>query len=154
MSSFAPSLDGLTAGQVDDVARHLEQSYHLNYGFLERQEQMVFRVGAEETQRTEPPAVFLRELSAAVRAGGPVSIKVPRGKPDQYRISELLGQSANRAAREVAGRYGTEAASTLALWTRAWDDTRRLSSDELERAEWITMPGQQAAPQPVGRIIG
>ena len=37
-------------------------------------------------------------------------MKVPRAKPDLYRASELLHQSARRAAREATGPYGAEAA--------------------------------------------
>ena len=67
VSDYTTSLDGLTAGQLEDVARHLQQTYHMVYGMLERQEQLIFRVGPAETQRTEAPAVFLRQLADAVR---------------------------------------------------------------------------------------
>lgn len=155
MSTFTIALNGLTAGQLEDVGRHLETTYSLVYGMLERQEQLIFRVGLAETQRTEPPAVFLRELAAAVRAGGPVSVKPPRGKPDCYRVSELLRQSHDRAVREAHGPYGGEAASALARLCQEWDSGQKLSGDELERAEWVSLPGSAAAArEPAGRIVG
>lgn len=155
MSTYTATLTGLSAGQLEDVERHLRQTYSMIYGMLERQEQLLFRVGIAETQRTETPAVFLRTLADQIHAGGPLKVMVPRAKQDQYRISELLRQSHTRAAREATGPYGQEAAAVLARMTREWDDQRRLSNDETERAEWISLPGTAAAAaEPVGRIVG
>ena len=155
VSDFTTSLDGLTPGQLEDVAEHLSTSYHLLYGTVETNKVALFgHLGTTlaDVQSKEPPAVFLRELADAVRAGGPVKVAVPRHKADAYRVSELLHQSARRAARDVSGRHGAEAAAALARMTRDFDDQRRLSGDELERAEWVSLPGQKAPAAPA-RII-
>lgn len=126
---------GLTEWPRAEVARHLQQTYSLVYGVLERQEALVFRLppGDPAVVRTEPPAVFLRELAAAAAAGG--SVKTPRmGKPDATRVSELLRQSADRAAREARDDTVTR---FLAQLCHDWDTTHRVPVDEYERAEYV-----------------
>ena len=140
MGSYTTSLDELTAAGREDVVRHLEQTYHLNYGSIERQDMIFFRCGLADVQSPAAPAVFLRDLIAAVRDDGPVRVQLPARKPDQYRVAELLGQSARRAALQVSGAYGAAAAAVLARMTQEWDTQRKLSTNELERAEWVALP--------------
>jgi hypothetical protein len=110
----------------------------MNYGHLERQDALVFRLAYDDPAviRTEPPAVLLRELAAAAAAGG--TVKAGRmGRPDNARVSELLRQSASRAATE--GRDGG-VTQFLAALVREWDAARRLTQfDEYQRAELVRM---------------
>lgn len=119
--------------QRREVERHLAQTYQMNYGGLERQDALVFRlpVGDPATIRTEVPAVLLRELRDAAAGGG--SVKVPRlSKPDSVRVSELLMQTANRADREA--RDGEVTRFLASLW-RDWDTAHKVPADEYQRAE-------------------
>jgi hypothetical protein len=121
------------------LARHLEQTYHMRYGGLERMDATIFRLpyGDPATIRTEPPAVLLRELAAAARAG--TAVRVPKmGKPDRTRFSELLRQSRDRAAREPQWG-GDVVALRLAAMCREWDDRYGVPPSEYERAEYVAL---------------
>ena len=125
----------LTEWQRAEISRHLSQSYAMNFGGLERQESLIFRLpfGDPATVRTEPPAVLLRELAAAAAAGG--TVKPPRmSRADATRMSELLRQSADRAGREARDDQVT--ADLARLW-RDWDIDRQVPQDDYERSELV-----------------
>lgn len=141
------AFEGLNEWQRAEVHRHLEQTYNMTYGSLERQDALMFRLpmGDPSTVRTEAPAQVLRALRDAASAGTPV--KVGRmGKPDDARVSELLRQSADRAGRE--GRDGQVTQFLAGLW-RDWDQRRALARyDEHQRAElvhWNDKPARRGA---------
>lgn len=133
----------LSEWQRAEVGRHLAQTYGMNYGGMERQEALMFRLrqGDPAVVRTEPPAVLLRELRDAAAAGG--AVKTPRlSAPDEARVSELLLQTAERASREARDGQVTEFLSQI--W-RGWDAARKVPADEYQRAElvrWDDKPGR------------
>lgn len=141
MSDLGVDLGGLTSGQRDEVARHLAQTYHLNYGGPERQTALIFRMpmGSPELESAEPPAVFLRALLEAVRAGT-AKVGVPRmSKPDRFRTSELLRQSASRPDFGLV----SEALEQL---RRVFDEHARIAgTSDGDRAEWITLKDTRKA---------
>ena len=126
----------LSEWQRAEVARHLRQTRHMNFGNLEAIDRLVFRLGPDDAVRTEPPAVLMAELVTAAAAGG--TVKAPRmSKPDETRMSELLLQTASRADREARDGQVTEFLSQL--W-RGWDTARKVPQDEYQRHEltrWI-----------------
>jgi hypothetical protein len=135
--TFSP---GLSDWQRAELARHLEQTRHMNYGGTERVEALYFGLpfGDPGVVRTEAPAVLLAELAEAARTGEPVA--VPRmTKSDRVRVSELLRQSAARPARE-GNPWSDATARELAALAASWDERFRLPVDELERAEYVALP--------------
>jgi hypothetical protein len=129
------TFEGLSEWQRAEVARHFAQTRHMSFGGAERTKALYFRLpyGHPETLDPSPCAALLAELAAAAAKSG--SVKVPRmSKGDAARVSELLRQSAARAARD--GRDGGVTDRLSKLW-KQWDAGHRVPADEYDRAERI-----------------
>jgi hypothetical protein len=135
--SFQIDLSGLPDYQREQVARHLDQTYNMRYGGLERSEMNFFRVGIEQCRRTEPEAVFLRELAQALHSGAVVKLNPSdMDQRQRYAVSELL----RRSARRIQGGDPRDApvADALALLAATWDKAAKVSSDPQERSMRIS----------------
>lgn len=125
----------LSEWQRSEIARHFEQTYHVTYEGMERTQALIFRLAYTDPAvvRTEPPAVLLRALAASVKSGA--SVPVPRmKKPDATRVSELLRQTADRAARDERD-HGV--VSALAGLCREWDTALKVPQDDYQRHELV-----------------
>jgi hypothetical protein len=134
---------GLDDWQRAELARHLEITYHLNYGGAENAGANYRRENPADCVLPDcltksPPAVLLRELAEAARAGG--TVEVPRlTKADSVRVSELLRQTARRPANEGT-TWGDVTARELASLARSWDESYKVPQDEDERAAYVRVP--------------
>ena len=135
MSDFVFDASDLPPHLREEVAHHLEQTYHMRYGGLELTESLIFRLPRDSPDviRTEPAAVFLRELAAAVRSGA-VRMKVPAmTQQERYQVSALLLRSAERPARESRGPWDHPVTSALAAMCRTWDATAKVEGTPDQR---------------------
>jgi hypothetical protein len=136
-------VSGLSPWTREQCAAHLDRTYALNYGGLERMTAYYFRVDPGECVTQTPPAVVLRELAAGVRAGGPVRVRLSgMSKTDKVRVSALLEQTAGRPGREGSA----DLESVLSGWRREWDRQARCDDSQAER-DWIL------AGSPKGEIV-
>lgn len=133
MGDFTFDVSGLPPWLREQAAGHFETTYNLVFGGLERMTANYFRVPAEECVIQSPPAVAWRELTAQVRSGKPVRLRLAGlGRPDRVRLSELLLQTASRPGRDGDG----ELARVLrAMWAE-FDAVAKVPQDESERAEY------------------
>ena len=143
MGDFAFDPGGMSPWTREQCAAHLDRTYHLAYGGLERITAFYFRVDPAGCVSQAPPAVVLRELAGQVRAGGPVKVRLSgMSKTDKVRVSALLEQTAYRPAREGS----SDLAQVLGGWRREWDRQARCDDSQGER-DW------HLAGAPRGEIV-
>jgi hypothetical protein len=118
----------------EQAAKHLEQTYHMNFGGQERIRANFFRVPVEECIDRSAPAGVLRELAGQFRGRGGVRVRLSGlGRVERARVSALLEQTANRPGREG---HDELALALAALW-RGFDAAAKVPFDEYERAELV-----------------
>ncbi len=152
MTEFSFDLSGLSPWLRQEAVRHLEQTYHMNFGGQERITANFFRVPVAECTDRTLPAVVLRDLTAGFRDGGPLRVRAGGlGRVERARVSALLEQTAARPSREGQDELGR---SLERLW-REWDRQFKVPAGEYERAELVAYNGQVHGPrgQPA-RVVG
>lgn len=134
MTVLQADLGELRDYQRERVAWHLDVTYNLHYGHLERTEMHYFRCGLESVQRTEPEAVGLRLLAAAVRAGPQVRVTLPDMSYQQKHVfSEKLAQSERRPGKDGDVSERPVAAALEGLRAQ-FDRLAKVRSDQAGRA--------------------